>query len=194
MQLRQPTTDEWIAYMTGICGSLLDCARVLGDQSNTARAMLTLVADNCDGKLRDVEQIVRHVNLILPPRDYKAIWPLWMICMLTLRYVDRGCYQRLVAGDADVWDVMLVMREHLTKTEALYDMALLDAIVLLLPGDHGIPQPKDEFVKQCVRVREGETHAAEAAYQSRDNLQRQPLVRMPSVEKLHKAIEIAAPI
>lgn len=194
MQLRQPTTDEWVAYMTGICGSLLDCTPILGDRSNIARCLLTLLADNCDGKLRDIEQVVRHANLILPLPSYKEIWPLWMTCLLTLRYVDRACYQRLVAGNADVWEVMVVMRGHLTNTEALYDMTLLDAVILLLPGDYGIPHDKDKFVERYVRVRQGETHAAAGAFEWREELQRKPFVRMPSVENLHKVIEIATPV
>jgi len=194
MQLRQPATDDWDIYMASLCDSLLDCARTLGDRSNTARAMLTLLADNCQGKLRDVEQVVRHANMILPHPEYTPIWPLWVLAMLTLRYLDRDCYERLVAGDADAWEVMLVMRKHLTRSVAFGDMAFVDAIILSLPGDHGVSRDRDEFVARYVKTRPGQAEAAASAFETRNDLRQQSRASMRSLDSLHKLIEIAAPI
>ena len=193
MQLPQPTTNDWDAYMASLCDSLLDCARSLGDRSNTARAMLTLLADNCQGRLRDVEQIVRHANLLLPLPDYIPIWPLWVVAMLTLRHLDRDCYQRFVAGDTDAWEAMLVMREHLTRAEAFGDMTFVDAIILSLPGDHGITRDRDEFVARYTRARPDQSEAAASAFEVRNNLRQQSRASMRSLDSLHKLIEIAAP-
>ncbi len=194
MRLQKPTTDEWVSYMTGICGSLVDCTRALGEQDNTPRVILTLLADNCHGKLRDVEHIVRHANMALPPRDYSPIWPLWMVCMLALRHLDRGCYERLVSGRAETGEVMLVMREHMANTEALFDMAFLDAIVLSLHGDHGIPRDEEKFVEYYESYRKGETGAAKSAFKSLQGLRQHSYAPRSAVDALRKIIEIAGQV
>ncbi|WP_419933101.1 KAP family P-loop NTPase fold protein [Candidatus Poriferisodalis sp.] len=194
MQLQLPTTVEWAAYMTSICDSLLDCTRILGDESNTPRVVLTLLADNCGGRLRDIEQIVRQANLALPPRDYNPIWPLQLITMLALRYLDRDSYERFVAGDAGTGEVLLVMREHLTKTEAMFDMTFLDAVLLLLHGDQEVPRDENAFVEYYQSIRKGEIDDAKSTYGLLQGLRRHTFAPMSAVETLHKIIEIAAPI
>lgn len=193
MQLQQPTNEEWVSYMTSICGSLLDCTRALDDQANTPRVILTLLADNCGGKLRDIEQIVRHANLALPPRDYNAIWPLQLIAMLALRYFDRGCYERLVSGEAETGEVMVVMREHVARTGDTFGMGYLDAALLLLQGARQVPRDENEFVEYYLSLRKGETDAAEWAFRASQDLRRH-LPPGSSVETLHKIIEIATPL
>ncbi len=194
MQLRQPTTDDWDTYIASLCDSLLDCARILGDRSNTAREMLKLLADNCQGRLRDVEQIVRHANLILPQPDYTPIWPLWVVTMLTVRYLDRGCYQRLVAGDTDSWEAMLLLRSHLIRSSTFHSMAFVDAIVLSLPGEHNIPRDESAFVARYLEACPGESEAAASVFETRERLRQQSYISMRSLDSLHKLIEIAAPI
>ena len=113
IQLRQPTHEEWASYVSHICVSLSDCSTELRDASLVIRDLLVLLADNCSGRLRDVEQVVRHANLSLPPLNYNQDWPVWLICLLTLRYVDRDSYERFVKGVIDGWDLLPTMREHL---------------------------------------------------------------------------------
>lgn len=194
MQLPQPTSDEWAAYMTSICGSLLDCSNVLGNKNNVVRKLLTLVADNCGGKLRDVEQIVRHANLTLPLPNYKELWPLWVVCLLALRYVDRDCYDRFVSGSADEWEVLQTLRTHLPVGDALSRPATLDAIVLTLPGKIRMPFDMEEFNQQYTTATgRDEADATEAFRFYFDLTGRTEPDRLPSLQVLHKTIEIAKP-
>lgn len=198
LHLRHPTTDEWVTYMTGVCESLVDCTQVLENQSNDARAMLTLLADNCGGKLRDIEQIVRHANLALPQRNYTAIWPIWMVCMITLRYIDRDCYQRLVAGKTDVWEVMQVMRKRLQPSEpqtdmTISDLTLVDSIVLSLAGSSGAIQDRQKFVARYVEIHDDES-SAESVFEQLMQLLRYTRIPTSPIDSLHRTLEVARSI
>ena len=194
VQLRQPTNEEWASYVSHVCVSLSGCSPELQNASLVIRDLLVLLANNCGGRLRDVEQVVRHANLALPPRNYNQVWPVWLICLLTLRYVDRDSYERFVKGIVDVWDLFPTMREHLPLDGDGTQLATLDAIVLLMPGDSSIPYDEDEFVKKYTAIRKGKDDDARAAHgwfmrfggRSRESGRR-------SLESLHKTIEIAAP-
>ena len=194
MRLPPPTTDEWVTYVTGICGSLLDCSQVLGNQANIVRKLLTLVADNCDGRLRDVEQIVRHANLVLPHPNYRELWPMWVVCLLALRYVDRACYESFVHGTADHWAVLQTLRASLPLGAGLRELAVLDGIVLTLPGESTMPSDDEEFTQQYITATGGNEADAKAALGWFGNLaSRSDLDSLPSLEALHKIVEIARP-
>ena len=198
MQLRPPTTDEWITYMTGICDSLLDCSQVLGHSSDDARSILTLLADNCEGKLRDIDQILRHANLALPRGNYAQIWPIWMVCMLTLRYIDRDRYQRFVEGKTDAWEVMSVMRKHLNPSGSpndvtSSDMTFVDASVLSLAGTNGAIREKQEFVAKYREIHDSESDA-EAAFEYQIRMLRSLRVPTSPIDSLHRILEVARPI
>ena len=194
IQLRQPTTEEWVTCLTGICEGLSDCSPTLSDGELVTRKLLTLLADNCGGRLRDVEQVARHVNMLLPLPNYRQLWPRWVICLLTLRYVDRGCYERFVTGATDEWEVLQVFRKHLLRDDAVSRRALMDAVVLSLPGECRMPYVEDEFVDLYLRRTDGDQLDAQEAFRHFDRiLDLGDLGAMPSLEVLHRTIEIAAP-
>ena len=194
MQLRQPTTDEWVDYITGICRSLADSSEIFQNSGNFVRQLLTLLADNCGGRLRDIEQIVRHANLALPRSDYRDRWPLWIICMLTLRYVDRARYDRFVAGTSNVWNVLVTLRDHMPRSTAMRDLAFVDALVLNLARAGEVSHDRDEFVTQYLAARVDE-EAAGAAFEELSGRFGFTGDRYDvPIERVHKTIEIAAPI
>ena len=194
MQLRQPTNEEWATYVSHICVSVSERSAELRDASHAIRDLLLLLANNCGGRLRDVEQVVRHANLALPSRNYDRSWPVWVICLLTLRYVDRDSYERFVNGIIDLWGLLQVMREHFPIGGDGKQLAILDSIVLLMPGEGHVPHDKDEFVKQYTTIRQDKADDALAAHgwyerfggRSGDSGQQ-------TLEALHRTIEFAAP-
>ena len=194
IQLRQPTNEEWATYVSHICVSVSECSPELQDASHAIRDLLLLLANNCGGRLRDVEQVVRHANLALPPRNHNRSWPVWVICLLTLRYVDRDSYERFVNGIIDLWGLLQVMREHFPIGGGEKQLAVMDAIVLLMPGEGHVPHDKDEFVKQYTTIRQDKADDALAAHgwyerfggRSGDSGQQ-------TLEALHRTIEFAAP-
>ena len=195
MQLRQPTTDEWVDYITSIYRSLADSSAIFQNSGNFVRQLLTLLADNCGGRLRDIEQVVRHASLALPRSDYRDRWPLWIICMLTLRYVDRSRYDAFVSGTSSVWDVLVTLRDCMPRSTAIGDLATMDAIVLTMARAGEVPRERAEFVAQYLAARQDED-AASAAYAKMDDRFGFPSSSAydTPIERLHNAIEIAAPI
>ncbi len=191
MQLRQPSTDEWINYIAGIVQSLASSSNILRGSEYFVRQVLTLVADNSGGRLRDIEQIVRHANLVLPRPEYNDRWPLWIVSMLALRYVDRSRYDSFVSETSSAWDVVITLRDYMPRDAAIRDLAILDAIVLTLAKASEISPDRDEFVQQYLAKRLGEDAAAAAAYDELNNRfgfasDDGPLARV------HQTIEIAA--
>lgn len=165
VQLRQPTNEEWASYVSNICVSLAEhSSSELQHASHVIRDLLLLVANNCGGRLRDVEQVVRHANLALPSRQYQQVWPVWVVCLLALRYVDRDSYDRYANGLIDVWELLLAMRKHLLLSGDEKQLAILDATVLLLPGEANVPREVDEFVKQYTAHRPGKGEEARSAH------------------------------
>lgn len=165
VQLRQPTYEEWATYISHICVSLAESSSSeLQDASHVIRGLLILVANNCGGRLRDVEQVVRHANLALPSRRYQQVWPVWVVCLLTLRYVDRDSYEKYVKDLIDVWETLLTMRRHLLLDSDQEQLAMLDAIVLLLPSEANVPYQENEFVKQYTANRPGKDEEANSAH------------------------------
>ncbi len=165
VQLRQPTDEEWATYVSNTCVSLAEhSSSELQQVSHVIRDLLVLVANNCGGHLRDVEQVVRHANLALPSRRYERIWPIWVVCLLALRYVDRDSYQRFAKGLVDVWEMLLTMRRHL-PLGGERRLTRLDAIVLLLPVETNVSFDQDEFVEQYTAVRPGQDDEARSAHE-----------------------------
>ena len=195
VQLRQPTNEEWATYVSHICISLPACSTELQQANHVIRDLLVLLANNCGGRLRDVEQVVRHANLALPPLNYKQVWPVWVICLLTLRYVDRDAYEEFVKGAIGPWQLLQTMRRRLTLSRDARDLEILDAPVLLLPSEFRVTQDEDEFVEQYTAMMQGKDDDARAAHgrylrfrgMSGGGGERE-------LEVLHKTIEIAAPI
>lgn len=193
VQLRHPTNEEWATYVAHVCVSLSGCSAELQEANHVMRDLLVIMANNCGGRLRDVEQVVRHANLTLPPGNYTRIWPVWVICLLTIRYVDRHSYEQFVRGSTGPWKLLGTMRELLPFDGDGEQLGLLDAIVLLLPSEDRVPHDEDEFVKHYTTIREGKDEDARAAREwylrfgrlSGNGGQR-------TLEALHKTIEIAA--
>ena len=193
MQLRQPTTDEWVDYIAGIVRSLANTSAVFQSSDYFVRKLLTLLADNCGGRLRDIEQVVRHACLALPRPDYKDRWPLRTVCMLTLRYVDRSRYDAFVSGTSRVWDVLVTLRDCMPRSTAMRDLAFFDALVLDLARGGEVSRDRDEFVAQYVAAR-GDKEAAGAAFEELSGRFGFTGDRYDwPAERVHKTIEIAVP-
>ncbi|WP_323671354.1 KAP family P-loop NTPase fold protein [Candidatus Poriferisodalis multihospitum] len=192
VQLRQPTTEEWAAYLAHSCRELADCAPILQEHNTYVRNILALLADSCGGRLRDVEQVIRHLNLTLPHPNYKRLWPIWVICMLMLRYLDRDCYEGFVTGTADVWEVLSNMRQRLSGRD---DIGYLDCFVLSLPDGTQIPTDENEFVQQYASKISGSEDDARRVHGWYTGQIRQfDVYGLPQLETLHKTLEIAATI
>ena len=196
IQLRQPTTEEWAAYLEQSCSALADCAASLQEDDTVVRYLLTRLAENCGGRLRDVEQILRHTNLIRPLPTHKHPWPIWVLSMLMLRYLDRDCYDRFVAGAADVWEVARTMRESLPfhgESDSAMAITLLDTYILTLPDGTDIPSDEFDFVaKYTDAVSPSEEHALLVYESLKAKLKFAPIIDHLELETIHKAIEIAA--
>lgn len=188
VRLRQPSTDEWAAYLAHSCRELADCAPILREHNTHVRSLLALLADSCGGRLRDVEQVLRHLNLTLPHPNYKRLWPIWVICMLMLRYLDRDCYERFVSGTADVWKVLPRMRKRLSGRD---DVGYLDCFVLSLPDGTQIPADEDEFVQQYTsKISGSEDDARRVHSWYTGQINQFDALGLPQLETLHKTIEI----
>ena len=134
-------------------------------------------------------------NLTLPHPNYKHLWPMWVICMLMLRYLDRDCYERFVTGSADVWEVLATMRRCLSGPDALGDLAMLDGFVLSLPDQTPIPRDENEFVQQYTSMISGTADDARQAHSwFTGQTSRSNTFGLPRLETLHRTIEIAEPI
>ena len=195
VQLRQPTNEEWAAYLAHSCSALADCAPILREQHSFVRVFLELLADNCNGRLRDVEQVLRHANLTLPHPNYKHLWPTWVMCMLMLRYLDRDCYERFVTGSADVWEVLRSMHKRLLGHDELRYTAMLSGFVLSLPDGTQVPRDENEFVQLYTSKISGSKEDARQVHGwFTGQTGRANAIGLPRLETLHKTIEIAVPI
>ena len=188
VHLRQPSTEEWAAYLASSCRELADCAPILREHNTYVRSLLALLADSCGGRLRDVEQVLRHLNLTLPHPNYKRLWPIWVICMLMLRHLDRDCYERFVTGTADVWKVLSKMRKRLSGRD---DVGYLDCFVLSLPDGTQIPTDENEFVQQYTsKISGSEDDARRVHGWYTGQINQFDALGLPQLETLHKTIEI----
>ena len=195
MRLRQPTTDEWISYLTGVFQSLSGDSSIFNNSGGYVRQILTLLADNCGGRIRDVEQVIRHAALTLPRSDYRDRWPLWVACLLALRYVDRAQYDLLASGSSSVWSAVATLRSFLSRDTAIRDLSTVDAIMLTMARYGEVSADREEFMAQYLTTMHDES-AAVAAYEALTNRfwVRGSYLDDSTIKRIFDTIEMAAPV
>lgn len=192
VQLRQPTADEWAAYLAGIFEYLPDSSEILKHETYIAHGLLIFIAENSDGRLRHVEHVVRHANLVLKQPDRNSLWPLWIVVMLALRYIDRSIYEQFASGQMGVWDVLDILRDRMPRNVTLPDHVFLDVAVLGLGLNDEVPRDREQFIERYMSIRPDEAGAIAAFEELNGRRWRSGRTQHNRVvERLYNAIELA---